>query len=673
MNRTVKYLLMTLLTVFILGNVQGQFYKKLDDKTLLTIGDENIPVKEFVRVYEKNNTDEEKAQPDAIEKYLDLYINFKLKVKEAEDLKLDTVASFKKELAGYRKTLAKPYFNDESVIDSLIREAYDRMKYDVRASHILLMLDKNASPKDTLAKYKKIMDIRQEIIDGKDFAEAAVEYSEDPSARDIKEIPGKQKARKGNHGDLGYFTVFNMVYPFETAAYNTPVGEVSMPVRTDYGYHIIKVTDKRPAMGKAEVAHIYVRLRPDATPEDSLRKTEKIFNIYDKLQQGMDWDSAAKEYSEDKGSAAKGGLLPKFTSSRIVPEFVIAIDSLKPGEYSKPVKTIYGWHIIKLISVERPGTFEEEKKELNQKVRKDMRAKLSKQAVIDKVKNDYGYKVYEDAKDEVFALIDSTVLKGEFNPDSVNLVEDKPLIKIGKTDKTQKDFMDYVAKHQRKQIKVKKDIYLNSLFNKFSDDFCMEYKDQHLEEEYPEFASLMKEYHDGILLFNLSDQKVWNKAVEDSAGLEKFYEANKDNYKWKERVDATVYYVIKKEDADKVFEILKTTDDDGAIAQKFIEDSISSVKIKPGLYEEGDNKYVDRVQKKEGLYKAADSDVEDLIVFVRVKGIKPPSIKTLDEARGVVTADYQDYLEKEWVKNLREKYPVKINEKVLKKVIEKYQ
>jgi len=201
----------------------------------------------------------------------------------------------------------------------------------------------------------------------------------------------------------------------------------------------------------------------------------------------------------------------------------------------------------------------------------------------------------------------------------------------------------------------------------------MEYKDQHLEEEYPEFASLMKEYHDGILLFNLSDQKVWNKAVEDSAGLEKFYEANKDNYKWKERVDATVYYVIKKEDADKVFEILKTTDDDGAIAQKFIEDSISSVKIKPGLYEEGDNKYVDRVQKKEGLYKAADSDVEDLIVFVRVKGIKPPSIKTLDEARGVVTADYQDYLEKEWVKNLREKYPVKVNEKVLQKVIEKYQ
>ena len=669
----VKTLVVVLLTVFVFNNANAQFLKKLDDKTLLTIGDEKIPVKEFLRVYEKNNTDEEKAQPNAIENYLDLYINFKLKVKEAEDLKMDTISSFKKELAGYRKTLAKPYFNDESVIDSLIKEAYEREQYDVRASHILLMLDKNAGPEDTLAVYKRIMDIREKILNGMDFSEAAVEYSEDPSAKDLEEIPGKQRARKGNHGDLGYFTVFNMVYPFETAAYNTPVGEVSMPVRTDYGYHLINVTDKRPAMGTAEVAHIYVRLRSDATPEDSLRKTEKIFNIYDKLQEGMDWDSAAKEYSEDKGSAAKGGVLPKFTSSRIVPEFVIAIDSLEPGEYSKPVKTIYGWHVIKLIKQEKPGTFEQEEKKLGELVRKDMRSKLSKKAVIDKVKQDYGFKVYEDAKSEIYALIDSTVLMGEFNPDSIKLADNKPLVKLGKTEKTQMDFADYVAKNQRKQTNVKKDIYLNNLFNQFVDNFCIEFKNQHLEEEYPEFATLMKEYHDGILLFNLSDKKVWNKAVEDSAGLEKYYEANKDKYQWGERVNATLYYVIKKEDADSVFKILQGCKDDGKIAKKFIEDSISSVKIKPGLFEKGDNKYIDRVQWKEGLYKAADSDVEDLIVFVRIKGIEPPSQKSLDDARGLVTADYQDYLEKEWIKSLREKYPVKVNEKVLKKVIENYQ
>ncbi len=673
MESMVKTLAVMLLALFVSVDVNAQFYKKLEDKTLLTIGDEKIPVKEFLRVYEKNNTEEERSKPDAIKNYLDLYINFRLKVKEAEDLKLDTVEAFKKELAGYRKTLAKPYFSDESVIEKLIREAYDRMQYDVRASHILLMLDKNASPEDTAAVYKKIMDIREMIMNGKDFEEAAVEYSEDPSAKDRKEIPGKQHYRRGNHGDLGYFTVFNMVYPFETAAYNTPVGEVSMPVRTDYGYHLIKVTDKRPAMGTAEVAHIFVRLRPDASPEDSLRKTEKIFNIYEKLQQGMPWDSAAMEYSEDKGSAPKGGVLPKFTSSRIVPEFVVAIDSLKPGEYSKPVKTVYGWHIIKLINRETPGTFEEEKKELNEKVRKDMRSKLSKKAVIDKVKKDYGFKVYEEAKKEVYGLVDSTLVEGLFRMDSVVLTEDKPLVKLGNEVKTQKDFLAYIEKHQRKQANIKLDIYLNNLFNKFVDDFCMEYKDKNLENEYPEFANLVQEYHDGILLFNLSDQKVWNKAVKDTAGLEKFYESNKDKYQWKERVNATLYYVIKKEDADKVYEILKVVDDDGKIADTLIKDSIHSVKIKPGLFEEGDNKYVDRVPKKPGLYKAADSDVEDLIVFVRVKGVEPPSQKTLEEARGLVTADYQNYLEKEWVKELRKKYPVKINEKVLKKVIEKYQ
>ena len=569
--------------------------------------------------------------------------------------------------------MAKPYFSDESVIEKLIKEAYDRMQYDIRASHILLMLDRNASPKDTAAVYNKIMDIREMIVNGKDFEEAAIEYSEDPSTRDRKEIPGKQQYRRGNHGDLGYFTVFNMVYPFENAAYNTPVGEVSMPVRTNFGYHLIKVTDKRPAMGTAEVAHIFVRLRPDASQEDSLRKTEKIFNIYEKLQQGMEWDSAAKEYSEDKGSAPKGGVLPKFTSSRIVPEFVITIDSLKPGQYSKPVKTVYGWHIVKLISRETPGTFEEEKKELNKKVRKDMRSQLSKKAVIDKVKKDYNFKEYSENKYQVFNLVDSSLVEGQFKADSVVLTEDRPLLKLGNEVKTQKDFLNYIEKRQQKLDNAKLDVYLNNLFNDFVDDFCVEFKDKNLENEYPDFANLIKEYHDGILLFNLSNQKVWNKAVKDTAGLKAFYEQNKDKYQWKERVDATVYYVIKKDDADTVYEILKTMEDDGKIAETLIKANISSVKIKPGLFEKGDNKYVDKVSKKPGLYKAADSDVEDLIVFVRVKKTIPPGQKSLDEARGLVTADYQNYLEKEWVKQLREKYPVKTNNKVLKKVIEKYQ
>ncbi len=662
-------LLMIMMLVF--QGMQAQFYKSFDDKTLVTIGDEKVPVKEFIRVYKKNNTEEERQKPDAIKEYLDLYINFKLKVKEAEEHKMDTIASFKKELKGYREQLAKPYFTDETVNENLLQEAYNRLQYDVRASHILIMVDENATPEDTLKAWEKINSIRQEIVDGKEFGEAAVEYSDDPSAKDQKEIPGKQAFREGNHGDLGYFTVFNMVYPFETAAYETPVGEMSQPVRTQYGYHLVKVTDKRPAMGVAEVAHIFVRLRPNASENDVKRKTEKINNIYQKLKEGMKWEAAVTQYSEDKGSVTKGGKLPKFTCSRIVPEFVTAIDSLKPEEYSKPVRTMYGWHIIKLISKKQPGTFDEEKAGLEERLKKDMRSKLSKEAVIKQIKANNNYRVMEEAKAEIFAAIDSTVLMGKFKADSILLTGNKTLIKLGKETITQSDFVKYVEKNQKKQANIDKNLYLQRLFDKFSEKVCLDYKDAHLENEYPEFANLMQEYHDGILLFNLSDEKVWSKAVKDTVGLKKFYEENRVNYQWGPRAEATVYYISDKKDVEKAVKIIENNDDDGEIAKMLMNDSINSVRITPGKFERDDNKYVDAVEWKPGLFKAGNSDVEDLTVYVKIKSIIKPMAKSLDEARGLVTADYQDYLEKEWVKQLRQKYPVAVNEKVLEKLIER--
>jgi len=671
MKQIVRYASLILIMVMAFQTSQAQFLKSFNDKTLVTIGDERIPVKEFLRVYEKNNTEEERQKPDAIKEYLDLYINFKLKVKEAEDLKMDTIASFKKELEGYRKQLAKPYFTDETVNEKLLKEAYDRLMYDVRASHILLMVDKDASPEDTLQAWNKINKIREEILAGKDFGEAAAEYSEDPSAKDQKEVPGKQAARKGNKGDLGYFTVFNMVYPFESAAYETPVGEVSKPVRTQYGYHLVKVADKKPAMGTAEVAHIFVRLRQNATQDDINRKTEKINNIYQKLQGGMTWDDAVKEYSEDKGSISKGGKLPKFSSSRIVPEFVVAIDSLKPGQYSKPVRTMYGWHIIKLIDTKKPGTFDEEKAGLEQRLKKDARSGLSKEAVIAKIKADHHFKIMDNAKAELFAVIDSTVLEKNFKADSTLLTYNKPLIKLGNLVKTQQDFVKYIEKNQNKKTNPDKEVYLNNLFNSFVEKTCFDYKDANLEKEYPAFANLMKEYHDGILLFNLSDKKVWSKAVKDSTGLKQFYNQHKGDYKWKERVEATIYEISNKKDVDKAVAIIKNNDDDGQTAKLLMKDSITSVKIIPGKFEKGDDKYVDAVNWNPGLYKASVSDVEDLNVYVKIKSIIKPMIKTLDEARGLVTADYQNYLEKEWVKDLKDKYPVVINEKVLSKLIER--
>ncbi len=673
--KTGKFLL-TLVLALTFVSVNAQ--KSLMKKELVNIGGEKITVGEFLKVYEKNNKPIEGEEKTSVKDYLDLYINFKLKVREAEDLKMDTAKSFINELAGYRKQLAKPYFNDEKVNEALLHEAYQRLLKDVRASHILVMVSPNATPEDTLKAYNKIVKIRKEIMEGKNFGDAAVEYSDDPSAKDQKEIPGKQRYRKGNRGDLGYFSVFNMVYPFENAAYNTPVGEVSQPVRTKYGYHLVKVTDKRDAMGKAQVAHIFVALRPNASKEDSIRKTEKIFNVYKKIEDGMSFEDAVKEYSEDKGSAQNGGKLSKFTSNRIVPEFVIAVDNLDTGQISAPVHTNYGWHIIKLISRERPGSFEKEKRQLEDRLKKDNRSKKSKEAVINRIKKENKLKIFDDAKQEIFAAIDTSVLKRKFKADTlINMT--KPVMKLGKKclfkksdayqEWTQYDFARYVQIKQRPQENIDKNVYLEKLFKQFVDDKCVEYEDKHLEEHYPEFADLMKEYHDGILLFNLTDEKVWTKAVKDTVGLEKFFNQHRKNYMWGKRVDATVYTIKNKDDVAKAVEVIKQYDNDGDIAKALDSLNIHSVRIDPGKYEKGDNKYVDSVPWKKGLSEPIASDVEDLTVLVKIKEVIPPVEKELNEARGIVTADYQNYLEKEWIKQLKKKYPVKINEQVLKEVL----
>jgi len=661
--QTIFSSLSLVIMVFIIGN-QTFAQKSIDKKTLVTIGDENVTVGEFMQVYEKNNSQTAGMENSSVDDYLDLYIKFKLKVKEAEDLQMDTSEQFKTELEGYRSQLAKPYFVDEDVNKELLQQAFNRELYDIRASHILIMVDENAIPADTLAAYNKIIKIREEIMNGKDFGAAAVEYSDDPSARDREEIPNKQRARAGNKGDLGYFTVFNMVYPFENAAYDTPVGEVSQPVRTKFGYHLVKVTDKNDALGVAEVAHIFVAAPMDMPEDERAEKKKKIDNIYNKIQEGTTFDEAVVQYSEDKGSLRNGGKLSKFTCNRVVPEFVVAVETLNSGEISEPVETTYGYHIIKLISRERPGTFEEEAPALKEKISKDDRSKLSEEAVIAKIKEEDKLKINLKSKTEVFAAIDSSVLNAAFRADSVPPMT-KAIMKIGSLQKTQADFLVFVQENQKKQEQMDKDVYLERLFDQFVNENCLVYEDSQLEAKHPEFKTLMQEYHDGILLFNLTDKKVWSKAVKDTTGLEEFYKEHKANYMWGKRVDATVYQIKNKDDVEKVKLLITEYENDGDIAKALDTDSITSVKIEPGLYEKGSNKYVDQVDWEAGQIQQINSDVENLVVIVKVRKVLPPEPKKLDEARGLVTADYQSYLEEKWIEDLKVKYPVIINEVVL--------
>jgi len=659
-----------LVTLVLLGSSMLFAQFSFDDKTLMTIGDEKVSVGEFLKVYNKNNT-QTAYENSSVEEYLDLFINFKLKVKQAEELKMDTSKAFNRELGSYREQLAKPYFVDEAVNEALLEEAYNRMLKDLRASHILIIVDEDAPAEDTLKAYNKITEIRKEIINGLDFAEAAVAYSDDPSAKDRKEIPGKQSFMPGNKGDIGYFTVFNMVYPFETAAYNTPLDSISSPVRTKYGYHLLKVNDIQNAMGVVQVAHIFVALRPDASAADSVRKAEKINNIAQKIKEGMKFEDAVRKYSEDRGSIANKGKLSKFTCNRVVPEFVEVINKLNIDEISDPVKTRYGFHIVKLISRDTPGTFEKEAPHLKERIAKDQRARKSEEAVISKIKTENGFKVYEQAKDEVYQMIDTSVFDATFVADSLKMMT-STVLKIGKEKYTQYDFAEYVKKNQSRQEKGNLKAYLDKQFRGFVDETCLAYEDKNLENNYPEFRDLMQEYHDGILLFNLTDKEVWSKAVTDTVGLEKFFNGRSDQYMWNERVDATVYEIRDRTLTDKVKEIIMKYDSDGDIALALEQDSIKKlVNIKPGYYEKGDNKYVDQTGWKVGLSDQINSDVENLVVFVKVRKTLDPEPKKLDEARGLATADYQTYLEKEWIIELREKYPVTVNEKVLQKLLAK--
>ncbi len=644
---------------------------KLDNQTLITIGNEKVTVKEFMDVYQKNNVNVEVLDKKTIEEYLELYINFKLKVIEAENLKMDTASSFINELAGYRQQLAKPYFNDESVAEALLQEAYQRRLQDVRASHILIMVDKNAAPADTLEAFNRIMKIRERIMKGEDFGAVAAETSEDPSARDREGIPNQQPPRPGNKGDLGYFSVFDMVYAFENGAFNTPVGEVSMPVRSEFGYHIIKVKDRSPAVGLVEAAHIYVALQPDADEATIAEKEDKINNIYQKIQEGMSFEDAARQYSEDRGSSANKGLLNKFTVNRIVPEFIDVVKQLEAGQVAPPVKTMYGYHIIKLIGNEPPGSFEREERTLRERLNRDARARKSEESVIKNIKKESNFRQFDKNLHDFVAMLDSTLTMGKFEAANLGKI-DKVLFRFGKQDYTQADFAAFIQQKQRRQDGMKPEMYAYQLYDEFVNESAIAYEDSRLEEKYPEFAMLMKEYRDGILLFDLMDKMVWSKAVRDTTGLKAFHEQNKHKYNWNERVDATIYTVTDLNDVEKVKAILEANADDFAVRDALNEDTIRSARIQPGKFEKGDNNFVDMVKWESGLYGPLQSDVERFVAFVRIREILKPQPKELHEARGLITSDYQNYLDDKWMKELRAKYPVKINQKVFEQIQSSY-
>ena len=629
------------------------------DTILMQIGGDPVTKREFESIYRKNNKNDNSEDRKALEEYLELFINFKLKVKAARDLGKDTAKAFINELKGYRKQLAQPYLTDKDVNQKLIEEAYQRMKKDVHAGHLLIKLSEDALPKDTLAAWNKIIEIRNKIIKGENFEKLAKEFSDDPSA-------------KQNAGDLGYFTAMMMVYPFESAAYNTPVGQVSMPVRTKFGYHLLKVYDIRDARGQVHVAHIMIQVpetAPDSVVENSRKKAEEI---YQKIIAGEDFGKLASNYSDDRTSGRNGGELPWFGTNRMVLEFENAAFELKEkGDVSKPVRSQFGFHIIKLLDKKGIQTFDEAKGEIKYKISKDSRSQLSRNSVITRIKKENNFSEDFKALDQLVEKVDTSYLSGKWSIEKVSGLN-KTLFTLGIEKTTQQEFAKYISDNQTVQ---KKDALPETLVRKayaaFRDNKIISYEDVRLEEKYPEFRLLMQEYHDGILLFDITNELVWDKAIKDSAGLAEFHEKNKNNYLWGDRIEAAIYKSKDEKTAKAVRKLVNKRNKKGYsidfIKKKINKNSELNLQTEEGIFSKGDNETIDKLKWVQGL--SLDEKTNDgLIVFVEVIRLVPPGPKSLPEAKGLITSDYQTFLEKQWIKVLKAKYQVKVDEEVFKTI-----
>jgi peptidyl-prolyl cis-trans isomerase SurA len=634
------------------------------EAVLLTIGDKPVYSSEFTRILNKNKSNLS-GQKTTMQESLDMFINFKLKVREAESQGLDTTATFIKELANNREQLSKPYLMDQEVTDELIKEAYERSKWEVRASHILVGVKADAPAGDTLLAYRKAMTVRERLIAGEKFEEVAKEVSDDVSAAT-------------NGGDIGYMPVLQVVYPFENAIFSMKIGELSMPVRTQFGYHIILITDKKPARGKIHIATIWKAFNYTMTDEEKAKVKEEIHNIYLQLKSGADFNDLARKYSDDRTMAVRGDAGFWMGPNQKEPSFDQAAYSLRnPGDITEPVETSLGWFIIRLLDTKAPDSWDEAKSVLANQIARDARSQKSEKVVIEKLKKEYNYSVNAQNLEEFYRLVDPSIFEGTWNAGPA-LQKFGLLFKIGDKSVFQYDFSKFLALNMKKSTVRTIAEFVDEKFSEFSKAAILDYEKTQLERKYPEFRDLYHEFRDGNLLFEITDKMVWSKASMDTTGLKSFFAANPSKYMWPQRIDAVVIFGKGENNLQKMVEEFRSALQkkckggcDGATIQDILSNitatySGNSFEIEDKTYAKGDNWMVDQVKWKPG---ASDILTEpNTKVFVWINKLIEPTPKKLEDIRGQVTADYQDYLEKEWIKNLKEKYPVKINQDVLSKI-----
>lgn len=620
-----------------------------NDEVLFTVNNEKVLASEFIRVYNKNlDLVKDESQKD-IDNYLDLFVDYKLKLQEAKRLELDKNPEYLREFSNYRRQLAKNFLTDTQVTEALIEEAYDRVSYEVNAGHVLVRLPEDAPAKDTLAAYNEIVKLRESVLN-EGFETVK------------KEVHNGQTIFAEN---LGWFGGFRMVYPFESAAFNTPKGELSQPFRTRFGYHVVKIFDKRKSRGEVEVAHILISNKT----KDSIQKPEdRINDIYSKLQQGESFESLAKQFSDDKSSSSKGGMLSAFSSGQLnskdFEETAFGLEN--KGDYSQPVKSEIGWHIIKLIEKKPVGSFDEMKGQLELKVKRDSRSKLINDAFVKKIKNYYQVKDNQEALTYFNNIVTDSFFKRTWKiPETFD--KEKSINKIGNKELTYFDFANYLLKAQRK-LRNQKPIQaiVKENYDEFIDSNVLRYYEDNLESENEEFANIVNEYRDGLLLFELMESEIWNAAKKDSLGLRAFYDRNQEDYFINERIDA----LVASSSSEKV--IRKTA--------KMLSEGLSEEEIKETLNKKGKINviFTSGIMDKnhqalpEGfLFKTSISKIyehDDSFIVCKVYNILPKEQLTFEGAQGRIITDFQEQKEKSWMQTLRDTYKVVIYEEVLDKI-----
>ncbi|GAB5539741.1 MAG: peptidylprolyl isomerase [Salibacteraceae bacterium] len=637
-----------------------------DERTLLSVGGDDVTVHEFLSIYNKNNTNNV-VDKKTMDEYMDLFINFKLKVREAESLGMDTLKKFTSELAGYRKQLAQPYLIDKSVNDQLIEEAYERMTKDVAAYHILVRVGSDAAPSDTAKALAQLKKLSEGIKSEADMIKAIDKVRQDNDEATIAE-------------DLGYFTAFSMVYPFESAAYKTPVGELSKPVRTRFGYHVIFVKDKRPARGEVRVSHIFIRANAEMNEDQKADAKARIDEIYQQIQAGAAFDEMVKQYSEDKASAPKGGMLPWFGTGGTATVFEDAAFGLeRVGSISEPILSAYGWHIIRKEDARPVGSFDELKTSLKKRIEKDSRSLKGRTSLISKLKKEYALAKNIANRNLANKLVTSEFLQGKWKvPTDKSEELNKPVLTItdNKYSNSSKNYtqLDYLKYLQSNQKRMNSESILSSVIEShwdgFVEEMLIDFENNNLEAKYPDFKALMQEYHDGILLFDLMDQRVWSKAVRDTAGLEAYYEAHKMEYMWPERVDATIYTCANSSVAKQTLKLakkrIKKGYSDSDIMEKVDAENPLDLSISSGIFAKENEVAIEKSPWMPGVHEV---DVPGKpFTYVQIYKILEPAPKPLEKARGAVTSDYQAQLEKEWIADLKSKYEVEINDQVFQEI-----